>query len=248
VPADPSGLAGHARREARQILSQPPYSTPTHHSALDGFFHDLGHWLYDAVAPVWRFVFQHVLLPSRHGLTAVFGSWWPVPLGVVIIAVAVVVGVRLARTRARVGVVRAGRAVGLRDEDPDALEGAAEQAEGSGDYELAVRLRFRAGLARLERGGLITGRRTHTSAQLAGILRSPTFDALAGQLDGIVYAGHAATADHVGAARSGWPRIPVEARQAATVGAGAPSTQTADALTHRGAAAPQGPSEPTGPS
>jgi hypothetical protein len=136
--------------------------------------------------------------------------------------VAVAVGVHLARGRARVGVVRAGRAVGVRDEDPDALEAGAEQAERSGDYELAVRLRFRAGLARLERGGLIKARRTHTSAQLAGILRSPTFDALAGQLDGIVYAGHPATADHVGAARSGWPRIPVEARQAASVGADAP--------------------------
>jgi hypothetical protein len=145
-------------------------------------------------------------------------------------------------------VVRAGRAIGARDEDPDALEVAAEQAERSGDFELAVRLRFRAGLARLERGGLITARRTHTSAQLAGMLRSPTFEALAGQLEGIVYAGHTATADHVGAARSGWPRIPVEARQAATVGAGAPSTPTAGARTHQGADAPHRPSESTGPS
>jgi hypothetical protein len=133
---------------------------------------------------------------------------------------AVVVGLRLARTRARVGVTRAARAAEMHDEDPGELERAADQAENGGDYELAVRLRFRAGLARLERSGFITGRRTHTSAQLAQLLRSPTFDSLAGQLDRIVYAGLPATAGHVGAARSGWPRIPVEARQAATVGAG----------------------------
>jgi hypothetical protein len=212
-------VAGQARHEARQILSHPPFSTPAGHSAIDGFFHDLGHWLYDVVGPVWRFLFDHLLLPTRNGLSGVFGSWWPVPLGVIVVAVAVVIGVRLGRTRARVGVARAGRVVEARDEDPDALDAAAEQAEQDSDYDLAVRLRFRAGLARLESGGLISGRQTHTSSQLAHVLRSPTFDVLAGQLDGIVYAGHTATADDVGTARSGWPRIPVEARQAATVGA-----------------------------
>jgi hypothetical protein len=220
VPGDPSGLAGQARHEARHILSQPPFSTPPGHSAIDDFFHDLGHWLYDVVGPVWRFVFDHVLLPIRNGLSGVFGSWWPVPLGVIVVAVALVIGVRLGRRRARVGVARAGRVAEARDEDPDALDAAAEEAEQHRDYDLAVRLRFRAGLARLERGGLISGRQTHTSAQLARVLRSPTFVALAGQLEGIVYAGHTATADDVGMARSGWPRIPVEARQAATVGAG----------------------------
>jgi len=219
VPVDSSSLAGQARHEARHILSQPPFSASTHRSGLDAFFHDLGHWLSDVAGPVWRFLDHHLLHPVGNEFSSVFGSWWPVPLGAVMVVVAAVVGFRLARTRARVGVTRAGRGAMTRDEDPGELESAADQAEQAGDFELAVRLRFRAGLARLERSGLITGRRTHTSSQLAAALRSPTFDTLAGQLDHIVYAGLPATADHVGAARSGWPRIPVEARQAATVGA-----------------------------
>lgn len=223
MPADSSGLSRRARHEARQILSQPPFSSPTHHSALDGFFHDLGQWLYDVVGPVWRFMVHHFFHPVQHGLSLAFGAWWPVALGAIVLAAAVIVGLRLASKRARVGVTRAARVLEVRDEDPDELDVASAQAEHGGDYELAVRLRFRAGLARLERGGLITGRRTHTSSQLAYMLRSPTFDSLAGQLDGIVYAGQPATADHVGAARSGWPQVPAEARQAATVGAGAPA-------------------------
>ncbi|MDR3650044.1 MAG: hypothetical protein P4L20_13205 [Acidimicrobiales bacterium] len=238
MPVDSSGLADQARRQARHILSQPPFRPSTHRSAFDRFFHDLGHWLSDVVGPVWRFLVRHLFNPVRDGLSGPFGSWWPVPLGMAVVVVAVVVGLRLARTRARVGVTRAQSAAQMRDEDPGELERAADQAETVGDYELAVRLRFRAGLARLERSGLITGRRTHTSSQLAQLLRSPTFDSLAGHLDRIVYAGLPATADHVGAARSGWPRIPVEARQAATVGAGAGA----------GAGADHEPPQPTTPS
>ena len=203
----------------RHILSQPPFSVSTHRSGLDRFFHDLGHWLSDVVGPVWRFLDHHLFNPVRVHLSSALGSWWPVPLGAVVVVVAAVVGLRLARTRAHVGVTRAEAVAVMRDEDPAELDRAADRAEQAGDYELSVRLRFRAGLARLERSGLITGRRTQTSSQLAQVLRSPTFDTLAGQLDRIVYAGLAATADHVGEARSGWPRIPVEAREAAMVGA-----------------------------
>jgi hypothetical protein len=218
VPANSSGLARQARGQARHILSQPPFS-PGHRSTLDGFFRDLGHWLDDVVGPIWRFLAQHLFHPVSHSLSLAFGSWWPGPLGVIVVAVTAAVGLRLSRGRARLGAARAERMAGSRDEDPDELELSAAEAERAGDYEFAVRLRFRAGLARLERGGLIAGRRTRTNAQLARALRSPTFDELAGQLDGIVYAGLPATADDAGAARAGWPRIPAEARQASAVGA-----------------------------
>lgn len=220
MPGDPSGLARQARGEARRILSQPPFtSSPAHPSALSRFFHDLGQWLYDVVGPAWRFVVAHLWRPVDNGLAGIFGTWWPLVLGPIVVALAVVVGLRLGRRRARVGAVRAERRAGGRDEDPDALDAAAARAEHDGAYELAVRLRFRAGLARLERGGLIVQRRTHTSAQLARMLRSPTFDVLAGELDGILYGGRAATADDAGAARAGWPKVPDEARASASTGA-----------------------------
>ena len=219
MPADPSGLAHRARGDARHILSQPPFtSSPAHPSALSRFFHDLGQWLYDVVGPVWRFAVDHIWRPVDRALAGTFGPWWPLVLGAIVVALAVLVGLRLARRRARVGAVRTERPAGSRDEDPDALDAAATAAEREGDYELAVRLRFRAGLARLERGGLIMQRRTHTSAQLARMVRSPTFDLLAGELDGILYGGRAATAHDVDTARAGWPKIPDEARSSASTG------------------------------
>ncbi len=209
------------RRQARHILSNPPFTTSGRPSALSHFFSDLGQWLYDAVGPVWHFLLRFLLRPARSGLSAAFGSWWPVVLGAVVVAVGVVVGTSLVRRRARLGVGPMGRAVTVGDDNPDVLERDADAAEGAGDYELAVRLRFRAGLARLEQRGLISGRRTHTSAQLVGMVRSPTFAALASQLDAILYAGLPAGREHVGAARTGWPVVPDEARRAAAVPPGA---------------------------
>jgi len=214
VPSAPGGLARAARDQARAILSKPPFST-AHSSSLQRFFHDLGQWLYDAFGPIYRFLVHHVFRPTRDGLSVVFGPWWPVVLGAIVLAAALTVGVALARRRARVGTIHGGRAVGARDEDPDELDRASGRAERDGDYDTAVRLRFRAGLARLERTGLIRDRRTHTTAQLAEMLRSPTFDALAARVDVVVYGGVAATADDVTAARAGWPRVPAEAHGAA---------------------------------
>jgi len=210
VPSASGGLARAARDQARAILSKPPFSTSSHPSALQRFFHDLGQWLYEAFG---RFALHRILDPLRDGLHAAFGSWWPLALGLIVAALAVVVGVGLGRRRARVGVARAERLLGGRDEDPDELDTAAERAERAGDYDLAVRLRFRAGLARLERRGLIRDRRTHTTAQLGEVLRSPTFDGLAARVDSVVYGGVAATAADVAAARAGWPQVPGEAHR-----------------------------------
>ncbi|MGA2519911.1 MAG: hypothetical protein ABSG81_03725 [Acidimicrobiales bacterium] len=245
MPSGSPGLAGEARRQARHILSNPPFTTSNRPSALSHFFSDLGQWLYDAVGPVWRFLLHFLLRPARSGLSAAFGSWWPVVLGAVVVAVGVVVGTSLARRRARLGIGGMGRVAPVGDENPDALERDADTAEGAGDFELAVRLRFRAGLARLEQRGLISGRRTHTSAQLVGMVRSATFTDLASQLDAIVYAGLPAGRVHVGAARAGWPLVPDEARRAAAMtpgtasfGVGAPLTAvSADAPPRHGAEA-----------
>ncbi len=240
MPVASSGLARQARDQARQILSNPPFSSPRNRSPLTRLFHDLGQWLYDVVGPVWRFLVHHLFHPVHVGLSAAFGSWWPVALGAIILVVAVAVGMALGRRRARVGVGGPRRVAAGRGEDPDGLDAAAVAAERAGDYALAVRLRFRAGLLRLEHIGLISGGRTHTSSQLAGVLHSPTFDSLARQLDVIVYAGVPAGAEDAGAARQGWPLVPGEARRAVPAGTGAsPSVPAgvgggAGTGTHRG--------------
>jgi len=229
VPVATSDLARQARDQARQILSNPPFSSSQNRSPLTRLFHDLGQWLYDVVGPVWRFLMRHLFHPVHVGLSVAFGRWWPVALGAIILVVAGAVGIALGRRRARVGTGGARRIAAGRGEDPDELDDGAAAAERAGDFALAVRLRFRAGLLRLEDGGLISGGRTHTSSQLAGVLHSPTFDSLARQLDAIVYAGVPAAAEDAGTARQGWPRVPAEARRALPAGAGAGASRSVPA-------------------
>ena len=105
-----------------------------------------------------------------------------------------------------------------RDEDPDALDAAATTAEREGDYELAVRFRFAPGWHDSSVvGSSCSAGRTRARSWQARMVRSPTFDLLAGELDG-AYGGRAATAHDVDTARAGWPKIPDEARSSASTG------------------------------
>ena len=79
------------------------------------------------------------------------------------------------------------------------------RAEREADYERAVRLRFRAGLLRLDIEP------STTSGAAARTLRSPTFDALAARFDAIAYGHRPAGADDAAAAREGWRAVLAEA-------------------------------------
>ncbi len=96
--------------------------------------------------------------------------------------------------------------------DPDALEREAEQAEAAGDLNLAIRLRFRAGLMRLDRAGAIRYRPSLTSSQVAHTLRSRDFEELAARFDAVAYGGRTADAGDVSDARDRWPRVLTGAR------------------------------------
>jgi hypothetical protein len=115
-------------------------------------------------------------------------------------ALAAVLAGRSLRRRAATG--RPGGAPGrARDDDPDALERAARAAAARGEHELALRLGFRAGVARLELGeSLSTG-------EVARRLRSPAFDRTAARFDEIVYGGRPAGAADVDEARAAWDAV-----------------------------------------
>jgi hypothetical protein len=123
----------------------------------------------------------------------------------------------LAQRRIRGRLVGAGSAprAGRRsaEADPVALEHAADQAEREGDYERAVRLRFRAGLLRLARLRAISDDVSTTSGQVSRQLHSPSFDELAGTFDEVVYGGRAADKDDAVAARGRWDDVLGEARR-----------------------------------
>jgi hypothetical protein len=97
--------------------------------------------------------------------------------------------------------------------DPDELERDAAAAEGAGDLDRAIRLRFRAGLLRLDQAGAIRFRPSLTSSQVARTLQSRDFEELAATFDAVAYGGRAADATDVSDARDRWPRVLTEARK-----------------------------------
>ena len=99
-----------------------------------------------------------------------------------------------------------------RGETPAALERRAEEAERRGDHEAALRLRFRAGLLRLDARGAIAFRPSLPTGEVAQALRSDAFDRLAADFDDVVYGGREADADDVATARREWERVLESAR------------------------------------
>jgi len=190
------------RAEAERILSQPEYRVETTTSErFTTLIRDL--WL--------RFL---AFLESLAGLVG-----GPFVLGSILILFVVVGAVLIARNlgkrRAREMEERIRREHALaRGEDPDALEDAADMAAEVGELAEAVRLRFRAGLLRLDELGLIHYRPGLTSNEITDLLRSPLFDTLARRFDEIVYGHQPATAIDYENAKRGWrdlTSVPVEA-------------------------------------
>ena len=92
-------------------------------------------------------------------------------------------------------------------EDPRTLEREADDAERRGDLERALRLRFRAGLLRLDERGAIRYRPSLTTGELRELLGSATFDDLAARFEQVVYGRQPADPADVEAARANWPRV-----------------------------------------
>ena len=90
---------------------------------------------------------------------------------------------------------------------PEQLELDAADAERRGDFAAAVRLRFRAGLGRLQRTGVVDNRPSVTTAQVGRRLRSPKFDGLARTFDDVAYGSGAAGAGDAAMAREQWPKV-----------------------------------------
>lgn len=181
----------------------------------------MGRALNAALGRPARWIYRHLLLHIGHGFSAAFGGWWVLVAGILAVGLGITVGVLVVRRRTTVA-ARATSSLPIESstEDPDAIEQRAVDAEGAGDHEEAVRLRFRAGLVRLQRIGLVVNQQSQTGRQLSVTLHSPTFDGLAGRHERIVYAGDDATAEDAVTARTDWPRVLVESRSGPVVDPG----------------------------
>jgi len=192
-------LTAEARREARAILAEGRFHAGDHHDGpLHGLFAKLGDWLQSLFGA----------LPGG----AVSG--W-VLLAACVLAVATLAGSYARARRASRGwgagparVFSAARSAG-----PEELERRAAGAERSGDLDAAVRLRFTAGLLRLDRAQAIELRPSLTSGEIGRALGSARYDALARTHDAVAYGGRRADGADAAEARDQWPAVVGEARR-----------------------------------
>jgi len=127
---------------------------------------------------------------------------WMVLAAGVLLAAGTLTGTSIRR---RALAIERARAAALPEaEDPSALERAAERAERDGDYEHAVRLRFRAGLLRLDRRRILAYRPSLTTGEVARAIHAPAFHDVGVRFDEIAYGGRPAEAEDAAAARQGW--------------------------------------------
>lgn len=216
VAASGSGIAGSARKQVRRILEGPQYHSRPERTfqPLKGAIDATGRWFDRVFGPAWRWVIHHVFHPLGAWLTTDIGLPWPVAILAIALLAGLVVGVFAIRRRPRVGFEEASAGGTRFAEDPSRLEELARQAELSGDLRNAIRLRFRAGVANLDKVGVISRGPTRTTAEIADALDSDEFDALAADLEAIVYGGITATQQQALASRSVWPVVVSQAEHA----------------------------------
>lgn len=191
--ASPRGRAREVLRERRFRGSKVPRP-----------FEGIARWLGERVRPVTDPL-------SRLGDRVPGGS--PLLYGLLaLLVLAAAVGVTRAtiRRRARAAERAADRVRAAGPADPRVLEREAERAERDGDWEAAVRLRFRAGLLRLAARHAIDYRPSLTTGDVAAAVPSPAFAALGTYFDAIAYGGRIAEPADALASREGWERVLTE--------------------------------------
>jgi len=184
---------GAAREEARRILAGRRFRSEPVPRPLRGVLewvgdrlNDLATFVADAVRPIPG--------PTWSALAAI-------ALVIVVLLLARSVRRRDGRVRRRGPEARADRRAA---DDPDALEVAADEAERRGDLSMALRLRFRAGLLRLDGRGVIAFRPSLTTNEVRRLLGSETFEELAAVFEEVAYGEREAEPGEVAAARESW--------------------------------------------
>ena len=179
VSAGASDSAVAARRLAASILSEPRFHSPAVPRPLHGVLHAIGSALRGAGDAVVHAVEDIGKLVPGGAVTV-----W-VLLALALVATSVIGARRRALAKGRADA----RAIALQAalERAAELERRAEVAEREGRFADAVRLRFRAGVARLSEDGDVPLARSTPNMQLAKLLSSQDFDALASRFEEIAY-------------------------------------------------------------
>ena len=193
--------AGGPRSDAGEILSSNRYEGSDLPRPLKGVLDDIG----DALEPIGDWIeerFDDLARITPGGDVTL----WSIGAALLLILLATL-GSRTLRARAEAGAeVRAVASAPARQSAAD-LERDAERAEREGDLEAALRLRFRAGLLRLDAREAIRFRPSISNREVSRALNSPEFDQLAALFDGVVYGGREPSAEDVARSRRGWDAV-----------------------------------------
>jgi uncharacterized protein DUF4129 len=196
------GAAGEARpaaeqrREARDLLEERRFRG----AELPRPFAGPLEWLGDRVEPAVDWL-------NDRGARVPGGPivLWTVLAAGVLLAAGTITSTTIRR---RALAIERARAAALpATEDPRALEREAERAERDGDWERSVRLRFRAGLLRLDRRNVIVYRPSLTTGEVARAVGSPAFREVGERFDAIAYGGRPAQREDAEHARRGWAEV-----------------------------------------
>ena len=134
---------------------------------------------------------------------------WMILAALVVVAAGSITGTTIRR---RALAIERARAAALPEaDDPHALERTADRAEQDGDFERAVRLRFRAGLLRLDRRHVLVYRPSLTTGEVARAIRAPAFAEVGARFDEIAYGGRPAQREDAEAAKRGWKDVLTQA-------------------------------------
>lgn len=199
TPVDADDIAERASR----ILSDPKYAEDRR-TLLERLLGPVYDWLERMIAFVIEMATRLLQwLVSLLGTDVM--SW----AGPVIVAVAATAALSiLARRRAREVERRATieRILEL-GTDPAELEARAVAADAAGDHAEAIRLRFVAGLLRLDAAGVIEFYPGLSNGAISERLGDPTFDRLAAQFDSVVYGKHPADRSASEQATNDWTAL-----------------------------------------
>ena len=183
-----------AREEARRILEEDRF----HETDLPRPLRRPLEWLGDRIEPIGEWIAS--VVPGESS-----ALWFVLAAAVLLVAVGL--ALRLVRRRGPPAVRRHGRETADDLLDAAALEREADAAEGAGDLERALRLRFRAGILRMVERRELDDPANVTTGSLVRRLRSEAFAAGARAFDEVVYGRRAPTAEDLRKVREGWQAV-----------------------------------------
>jgi hypothetical protein len=157
-------------------------------------------WLGERLQPIVDF-FDDLAASIPGGGPVLYGI-----LAAIVIAAAAGLSRRSIQRRATAA-AQARRAEEAERDDPHELERAADRAEAAGEWEHAVRLRFRAGLLRLDARDVLVYRPSLTTGEVAAAVSLPSFHRVGTDFDAIAYGGREAHEQDARASREGWQRV-----------------------------------------